>query len=336
MFRAIPVARLLVLSAAFLSFQAQAAETFKIRWLLAHDPVKAFDDAAQKFKSTVEKRTNGNVTVQITTLKEAGLNGELSQAKSFEMLKSGEFEMCQTFGTFLGTKNPKFWVFDMPFLFRDYKHAERVITGPIGKEILATLEKENLKGMAITYSGGFRVIPANNRKITKLEDLHGLKLRVPQYASVASAFYEKLGATALPMSPESAAQAQSNDDIDGQETTLPRFWELEKRDATRVVNDTGHSLYVTALVLNKTFFDSLPENYRAIVLDAAREAATVERADAIKLGEDLKKEIVKQGMSLETLSEKEKARFKKASASVYEDFEPIVGKELIQKVRNTK
>lgn len=314
------------------------AEEYKIRWVLAHDPVKAFDNAVSYFKETVEKETNGAVKVETLTVKQFNNGNRMSETQIYDRLKKGDFEMCQTFGTFLGSKSPAFWAFDLPFLFRDYDHAEKVITGPIGREILASLDKEQLHGMAITYSGGFRVIPSINKKLTKIEDFQGVNLRIPRFASVAGLMYEKLGAVPMPMSPEIASlnQASAAHRVDGLETTLPRFWELENRQLSRVVNVTEHSLYVTALVINKKFFDNLPEKYRAIVQKAAERAAALERQDAIQLGEELKKEIAANGLTVVNMSKAERERFRKASSEVYSSFEKMIGKDLIAKIRATK
>ena len=46
-------------------------------------------------------------------------------------------------------------------LFRDHAHAANVLEGPVGQKLMDDMaEKTNIKGLACTYSGGYRMIPA--------------------------------------------------------------------------------------------------------------------------------------------------------------------------------
>lgn len=326
----------ILLIAGLFACGSAGAETIKIRWLLAHDPAKAFDGAAKQFRETVEKETGGAVQVEVLTVKEFNHGQDMSETEVLDGLKSGSFEMCQTFASFLGSVHPEFWVFDLPYLFRNYQQAETVLTGRIGERILSTLDSDNLKGLALTYSGGLRVIPSANRKITRLEDFRGLRVRVPKYSMVSNAFFKRLGATPLPLRPEAGANAEAEQWIDAQDTTVPRFLVQHQNARGGFVNVTDHSLYVTALAVNKSFFDRLPAKFQKIIADAARAAGEKERTDSIALAAEETKELVKQGMKVVSLPEAEKDRVAKASAPVYASFEKVIGASLIQEIRDTK
>ena len=60
---------------------------------------------------------------------------------------------------------------DMPFIFEDHEHATRVLEGEVGEFLLDKItEKSNVRGMAFTYSGGFRNV-LSNKKVNSLKGL---------------------------------------------------------------------------------------------------------------------------------------------------------------------
>jgi TRAP-type transport system periplasmic protein len=60
---------------------------------------------------------------------------------------------------------------DLPFVFADHDHATRVFEGEVGEELLNKItETSNVRGMAFTYSGGFRNI-VSNKAAKSLKDL---------------------------------------------------------------------------------------------------------------------------------------------------------------------
>jgi TRAP-type C4-dicarboxylate transport system substrate-binding protein len=60
---------------------------------------------------------------------------------------------------------------DMPFIFEDHDHATRVLEGEVGEFLLNKItEKSNVRGMAFTYSGGFRNI-LSSKKVSTLQGL---------------------------------------------------------------------------------------------------------------------------------------------------------------------
>ena len=59
----------------------------------------------------------------------------------------------------------------MPFLFENHEHATRVLEGEVGEFLLDKITaKGNVRGMAFTYSGGFRNVLSS----VKVDSLKGL------------------------------------------------------------------------------------------------------------------------------------------------------------------
>src|SRR5574341_2356765 len=88
-------------------------------------------------------------------------------------------------------------VLDLPYLFRDYEHAYKVLDGPLGRDLQAVVEKHNLKGIGFLEIG-FRNLTNGKRPVKTAADVKGLKLRVvPNPAHVLA--WKLLGAIPTPM-----------------------------------------------------------------------------------------------------------------------------------------
>ena len=329
--------RFCLLFAALFALPAFAnQDPVKNRWVLAHEPVTAFKEAAEAFQKVVARESGGKMAVEIVTAREFNNGKAVSEHELFKRLTSGEFEMSQTYTTYLGSHSQKFWALDLPFLFRSHQHAAKVLDGKIGQELLASLGPANMQGLSFTYSGGYRIISTRDKEIHKLEDFKGLRIRVPAYSVVATKVMEKLGAVPAPLSPETGAEATSEGKIDGLESTLPRYWDLDNREVNRVVNETDHSLFLTSIVVNKKFFNSLTAEQQKILRTAALETARMERAKSVATGDEIRKKIAGDGVhTLVKMSPKEQARFRKAVLPVYAEFNQLFGKDLVHRIQQT-
>eukprot|EP01046_Picozoa_sp_COSAG06_P061111 COSAG06_NODE_13268_length_1275_cov_2.482143_1_plen_255_part_00 len=95
-----------------------------------------------------------------------------------DLMEAGEIEMSQMYTSTLGRKhNQDLWALDLPFLFRDHGHAAQVLEGPVGQKLMDDMAaKTNIKGLAFTYSGGYRMIPAQVALRT-IESFEGKRIR---------------------------------------------------------------------------------------------------------------------------------------------------------------
>lgn len=323
--------------------EKSSEKTYKMKWLLAHDPVDLFVEAANYFAVEVGKRTNGKVDVTILTTKTLNpkdYNVKHVFHKKFKVwnpdqvikaIMSGEIEMTQTYTTSLGRYHNQLWVLDVPYLFRDHDHATKVLDGAIGKRLMAGLEKHNMKGLAFTYSGGFRILPTTGREIRKMEDFKGIKVGTSS-SPVAQAVFDKLGGIAIPMPLVKGREMTRKGMLEGIETTYPRLYSMNQHEVSKVMNDTKHSLFLTSIVVNQDFFNSLPAKYQKVVREVAREAAALERKISIDDGIATKKRAKKDGFKVVELSKNEQQRIKNAIKPVLKRFDKAFDSALMAEI----
>ena len=88
-------------------------------------------------------------------------------------------------------------------------------------------------------------------------------------------------------------------------------------------------------MMSKKFQDSLTPEDKKMILDTFQEVKLYERK-LIRDGEKMiMDKLADKGVSVTVLTDEERAKWAEATASVYEQFEDRIGKDLIEEVRAT-
>lgn len=152
-------------------------KTTTIRWVIAHEPLSLFLRAAKDFQDFVNSaQTAEKIEVEVMTLSEYSQKYNdgviVTKHDLLDLMEAGKIEMSQMYTTWLAEKYEQdMLALEMPFIFTDHDHATRVLEGEVGETLLEKItEKSNVRGMAFTYSGGFRNVIAN-KKVSTLKGL---------------------------------------------------------------------------------------------------------------------------------------------------------------------
>jgi len=308
-----------------------------VKWVLAHDPIEIFIRAAEEFKKIVEARAPGRLNIDILTLSEYSEKycdgNKVSKGQLLDLMAQGEIQMSQMYTYVLSKYNRDLDVLDMPFLFRDHDHAQRVFEGPIGEQMLEGYGKEGskIKGLGFTYSGGYKNMTFN-KDVTTLTDFIGAKIRTSN-SPVAQATFKSLGAQPTTFEIEELADRLGTAEIDAGECTWPRFYGNGVYKNTKTIVNTDHSLLVTNIIINSEFFKDLDVELQAIVKDAAIQAARFEREISVEDVGPTSSRARKEGYKIVDLSNNERDEFVKTTAVVYDQFADYFSPGLIDSIK---
>jgi len=297
-----------------------------------------FYRAARSFERALNDDGEGaNVEVEIMTLQEFShrYNDGVIVTKHdlLDLMHSGRIQMSQMYTTWLAEKySADMHVLDLPFLFRDHDHAQRVLEGEVGQGLLAGLSlKSKVQGLAFTYSGGFRMIPAK-KAIRTIEDFQGLSLRSNKNP-FAMETLKCVGAVPIPCELEEINDGVRRGDFIGGESAWPRVYPLAQNEVSTAMNDTRHSLFLTSMIVQSEFWQSLSPALQRRMRAAAVQAAREERAEAIRDGERAKEMAKAEGIEIVELSAGETEKFKLATRAVYEKFQDFFSPGLVNRIR---
>jgi TRAP-type transport system periplasmic protein len=286
----------------------------------------AFHVAAEKFKELVEKRSQGALTVNIFPNAKLGDERTLLERMKMGIVDAGII----TNGPIINFV-PSFGAVDLPFLFRDPKHAYKVLDGNIGKKLMADLESQGWKGLAFGERG-FRNLTNSKHAVKTPADIKGLKIRVMQNPVYVDSF-KALGANAVPMAWTEVLTALQQGTVDGQENPLNVIMAFKLYETQKYLSITRHAYAPAPIIMSMATWKKLTPAQQGIVMKAAQEAAEFERAWDNKMEAEWMKELKAKGMVIVT---PDLAPFQKAVKPVYDQYSAKFGKDLIEAIQKTK
>jgi len=302
------------------------SQTRKIRWLIAHEPVDLFLRTAEAFQQKIAELTNNAFEVEIFTASEykTKFNSYDKKAGPMVELDEGNIEMSQMHITELAVwHNPDFYALEMPFIFRDHDHAQRVLEGQIGRTMLDNLEHESpAKGLAFTYSGGFRCV-ASEDEVTSIDQFKGAKFATA-VNPVTIDTIEALGAIPDVFSIKDFAKKLTEEGNDAQalETTIPRYLAQFKTSNKKFLLNTKHSLFLTTIIVGKKFWNELDETTQAKFREACLYASRLERQWSVEEADEFADKLDHSdiGVTYAELSDAETTKFKELVQPLYDKY----------------
>jgi tripartite ATP-independent transporter DctP family solute receptor len=327
-FLIIAIISLLLIATSTLMFSASKTKAQKYNWKLAsvladtHPVHKALIFFADK----VNEKTKGVVKITVYP------SGQLGQEKDYiEGVKAGSIEFTKVSSAPLGQFSPSLQVVSLPFIWRDLDHQHKVLNGPIGKKLMADLEKSNFKGLAF-FDAGFRSLTTRDKPINTPADLKGLKIRVMQSKPLIDTI-NAFGATAVPMGQSEVYIALQQKVIDGWENNEPTVLTFNMQEVCKYFSYTLHSSIPDILIMSKTVFDKVPFSIQKAIIDAANETVTYQHQVWADYIGDAVNQLKAKGMIFNKVNNKQ---FQDIVKPLYKDYEKDIGADLIKSVINTK
>jgi TRAP-type C4-dicarboxylate transport system substrate-binding protein len=307
----------------------------KITWLIAHEPVNLFLRTAEAFREKIAELTDGKFEVDIYTVSEFEKifphratkdSSKKHLADPMSLLDMEKIQMSQMHVTELARwHSPEFLALEMPFIFNDHDHAARVLEGTIGKKMLTDLvEKSPARGLAFTYSGGFRCV-ASATAINGLEDLKAIKFGT-LYNPVTNDTVEAIGAIPTVMTLEDFynpdISKKEGSTATALETTIPRYLAQEQHKVKQYLINTKHNLFLTSIIIGNKFWNTLDTDTQAKFQEACLYASRLERKWSVEDAEAFaaKEDHSDTGVTYTELSEQDTAKFKASVAPLYDKY----------------
>jgi tripartite ATP-independent transporter DctP family solute receptor len=266
------------------------------------------------FQEKVAAYSNGQVRVEIVLSSQLGNERDMIEGLSMGLMEGALISSAP-----LANFSPDFLLLDFPYVVTDREKAYKVMDGPVGQAILATMEPKGVKAMGF-WENGFRHVTNSKMPIAHPADLKGLKIRTMENP-VHQATFEHFGATPTPMAWSEVFLALQQGTIDGQENPLVIIDTVKVYEVQKYISLTGHFYSPAAFLISKQIFDSYPPDVQEAIVKAEKEARDWERAYSAQLDEKLVKDLTAKGVQFNTVDAEE---WKAACAPIYERFKDRV------------
>jgi tripartite ATP-independent transporter DctP family solute receptor len=283
--------------------------------------------AVQKFAELVSKNTNGKVKVEIYP------NGILyTDDEEVAALIRGDIQMIAPTYTNMTDMVPEWQVLDLPYLFENDEHVERVFNGSVGKELIQKVNKSNMKGLTF-WSNGFKQMTSNKNPLITPADFKGLNFRVMP-GKVIEKQFALLNAKAVAQPFNNVYHSLEIHELDGQENTISNIYSkgLYKVQSNLTISNHGYLGY--SVIANADFWKGLSPEIQDQVTDALKETTRWIQKEARKMNETQLTEIQQNSpIKIYTLTSQQKEEWKGKFLPLYKDIENEMGTDIINKIK---
>ncbi len=238
-------------------------------------------EAVVRMGKKLETATSGRISIQMYPSMQLGGEKEM-----IEQAQVGALQLARISVGPMGPLVPELNVFNLPFMFRDNTHMEKVVDGPIGNEMLKKLSDHptaNLIGLC-WMNGGTRNVYNSKHPVKTVADLKGLKIRMmgnPVFVDTMNA----LGGNGVAMGYDQLVSALQTGVVDGAENNEPSYETGQHYRYAKYYSLTGHLMIPELLVFSKRTWSTLSKDDQALVAKLAKEAQQEQR----KLWYDMEK-----------------------------------------------
>ncbi|WP_347414691.1 TRAP transporter substrate-binding protein [Paracoccus sp. (in: a-proteobacteria)] len=285
-------------------------------------------EGVKAMAAEVEEKSDGRICIEVFPSSQLG-----EEKDTIEQTQFGVIDMVRaSFGSFNDIV-PVTQLMSLPYLFRSVDHMHTVMDGPIGEEIGAGFEENDLIALAY-YDGGSRSFYNSQKPIQSIADLEGMKFRVMQndvFVDMMSA----LGANATPMPYGEVYSSIQTGVIDGAENNFPSYDSSGHAEVAKYFTLDEHLMVPELVAMSKASWDKLSPEDQEIIREAARNSATVQR-ELWAEQEKASQEKVKAA-GAEIITEIDKTPFIEAMAPVYEKYVTTPeAQDLVKRIQDTQ
>lgn len=291
---------------------ASAQDTLELRMSVESTPGASTQQILAAFRDALQAEMGDAVAIEYF---DSGTLGD--EIVHMQQVRTGQLDVIPI-GSDAVQLDPKFAVFDIPFLFNSRDQVAAVLDGPIGAELDQSFQEN--AGLKVLGFGeiGFRHITNNVRPVVTPADLEGLKLRTPGSSTRIMSF-EMLGASPIKMNIGEVYLALQQGVIDGQENPFGNIAKWSWDEVQKYISLSRHVYTPITLVMNLRTYEGLTDEQRDAVHAAARVAVDSSRAYGAENDASLEAVIRERSPDVE---------FNEIDAASFRDVAKAIGAEI--------
>jgi len=241
-------------------------------------------EAVVRMGKRLEAATNGRISIQMFPSMQLGGEKEM-----IEQAQVGALQIARISLGPMGPLVPELNAFNLPFVFRDPAHMTKVVSGPIGDEMLKKLSDHptaNLIGLC-WMNGGTRNVYNSKKPIKTMDDLKGLKIRMmgnPIFVDTMNA----MGGNGVAMGYDQLINALQTGVVDGAENNEPSYSSGQHYRYAKYYSMTQHLIIPEILVFSKRTWGTLSKEDQDLIMKEAKGA----QAEQWKLWDEMEQKSI--------------------------------------------
>ena len=256
-------------------------------------------------KKYIEDKTDGSVTVEIY------YNSSLiPQDEEVDQLMKGNIDFASFGVDWLIDMQPDVVTFFVPFLFKDWDHAEAFWSSDKATKYLDDLAaKSNIRFFPdYAYRGSRTINLSMDKKVASRADLQGVKMRFPNI-EIWQLIGQSCGANAVPLALSEVYLALQTGTVDGQDNAPSTIISSSFFEVTKSVTLTGHNFSTIPFATNETKWQTYSPELQQIIRDGVKAGTNYVTETVLKQDAQDVAFLKENGLSVYELSSEEKASY---------------------------
>ncbi|TCT18272.1 C4-dicarboxylate-binding protein DctP [Melghiribacillus thermohalophilus] len=284
----------------------------------------------RKFAELVYEKTEGKVKVDVFP------NGVLyNDNNEWEAIQSGSVEMIAPASSKLAPYYPRFQVLDLPFIFPNDQAVREAYEGKIGQQLMGDMKHDNAKPLTFWYNG-FKQITYRKHPILNPEDFERTHFRTMP-SEVIKEQFQMMGASTSVIPFNKIYRNLEVQFVDGQENTISNIYTKKFYKHQPYVTFSQHGYLGYVVLINRDFWEALPEDLQMKIREALAEATDWNRRHAIEINDRHTRALKRTGQTeVHFLTPEQREEWEKQLEPIYAKFKPIIGEGLMEEALNIR
>lgn len=290
---------------------AESAAALDLKYAHQSAVTHPFHLSGEFFAKDIAERSNNAVTMRVFPAAQLG-----SAQKALEGILLGNVDVTAAGSALLASFVPEFNVLNMPFLFRDAEHFDKVLErgSPVSRKLEELASARGFRYLCMFTAGERHFL--SKEPLKSIEDLNGLKIRSienPAYIAAFTAF----GANPIALAYPELYGALQTGVIDGADAAPTNYMSEKFFEVAPNFALVNWITFANTLVMSEAKFQALSDADKDAVIASADATCSFEREMWRQSDQDRLEEM--RAMDL-TITELDPKPFQAASKIVYDEF----------------
>ncbi len=286
--------------------------------------------AAQRFARLMSEKTDRRVKVEV--FPNAVLYNETDEMNA---LMRGSVQMIAPSFANLSEHVPAWLTFDLPYAFLSDEAVQEAFDGELGKLLFDKLASKNLVGLSY-WGNGFKQMTSNHGPLIHPSDFKEQRFRILP-SKVIEAQFRQFGAKTNPIPFNEVYRGLESGVVDGEENTISNIRTKKFYQVQKYMTISNHGYLGYTVLMNKSFWDKLPEDVKQPLVEALEETARWANENAIEMNRRQLEELRQQGgMQIHVQTPEERREWMQRWEPIYQEFESTIGKDVMSRIRQLR
>lgn len=286
----------------------------------------------EKFAELVKEKSKGQIQIKIFGNAQIG-----SDRVTTEAAQAGTLDMSSSSSPNMASFHKDYMALDLPYV-TSAKHQQQLYDALDNGELGKYYEKvaNSIGLVTLMYSEyGYRNFVTSNKPVNQVSDLKGLKIRTTD-SPVEVAVAKALGMNPAPVAWGETYTALQQGTVDAEGNTFSLLNDAKHTEVLHYATNSAHNYSMHLLLMNKKKWDSLTDEQRKILREAAHEALVWQRKISVDLEKKAWQAFRDRGIKITEFTPEQLAELYKLTQPVRDEYAKQLPAEALKLIADTQ